>query len=95
LKAILTYVHWRDACTEEAADPATPVSDHPLVDLHEVGWLIAETDESVSIAMELEPHLAPGRWRLHIPKCNILERINFDSEKLFASAVKKRRAKGK
>lgn len=91
MKQILVYVHWRDACTEEAADPNTPVSDTPLVDLHEVGWLIGETEESVSIAMELEPHGAPGRWRLHIPKVNILERRNFDTERLFAEPAKRTR----
>lgn len=87
---MLVYIHWRDACTEEAADPLTPVSDQPLVDLHEIGWLIGETDESVSLSMELEPNLMPGRWRLHIPKCNILERRNFDSEKLMTRPARKR-----
>lgn len=93
---VLVYVHWRDACTEEAADPLTPVSDQPLVDLHEIGWLIGETDASVSLSMELEPNLNPGRWRLHIPKVNIIERVNYDAGVLLAGKRKRapRKAKG-
>ena len=87
---ILVYIRWRDACTEEAADPSSPVADDPLVELHEVGWLIGENDESVSIAMELEPSMRPGRWRLHIPKVNIVERRNFDTERLFKPARKRK-----
>lgn len=52
---IITYIHWRDACIEEAADPDTPISPDPLVDLYEVGYLIAETEDAVSIAMEWVP----------------------------------------
>jgi hypothetical protein len=88
---IITYIHWRDACIEEAADPDTPISPDPLVDLYEVGYLIAETEDAVSIAMEwvpiqennlAEPGGKPGRFRLHIPKVNIVERRDFDAEKL-------------
>jgi hypothetical protein len=94
MNQVLVYVHWRDACTEEANDPNTPISPNPLVDLYEVGFLIAETDDSVSIAMEhvpanqtnlAEPGGKPGRWRLHIPKVNIVERRNFDMDKLLRS----------
>lgn len=80
------FIRWKDACSEEAADPNTKVPDCPLVELREVGWLIAESEEAVSIAMELEPDGSPSRWRLHIPKTNIIERIDFE--------VPKRRRRG-
>ena len=82
----VVYLRWKDACSEEAAEPNTKVPDSPLVELREVGWLIAESEEAVSIAMELEPDGSPSRWRLHIPKTNILERIDFE--------VPKRRRRG-
>jgi hypothetical protein len=70
----VSYIRWRDACAEEAAEPNTPVSDSPLVELHEVGFLIGETDHSVSLSLEVEKDGRPSRWRLHIPKTCIIER---------------------
>ena len=88
---VLTYIRWRDACAEAAADPGHPISEQPLIDLKEVGWLIAETEESVSIALELEPDDTPGRWRLHIPKANVLERRDWVLEDLLKLPRKRRK----
>lgn len=89
----ICYVLWRDACQEDSATGG-PVSDQPLVDLQEVGWLIGETDESLSIAMELEADgTTAARWRLHIPKVNILERRNFDMDALLAKRPPVRKRK--
>jgi hypothetical protein len=97
---ILCFIHWRDACTEEAADPNTPISPNPLVDLYEWGWLIQETDEAVSLAMEwvsaqagnlAEAGGRAGRYRLHIPKVNIIERKNYDTDKLFRQPAKRKK----
>lgn len=68
----IAYVLWKDASIEEASEPGTPVHDDPLVTLEEIGWLVGESPESVSLAMELDGGEA-GRNRLHIPKVNILE----------------------
>jgi len=75
----LTYVCWRDAMHEEAE--AGGPAHAQLITLEEVGWLADETDEAVTLVMELEPGpeingeptSQAGRWRLHIPKCNIVE----------------------
>ena len=77
----LTYICWHDACTEEAVDPGAPVPEQPLIELREIGWLIGESETSVSIAMELESDDTPARWRLHIPKGQIIERREMDLEK--------------
>lgn len=73
---IATFIRWRDACTESADEPNTPV-EPSLITLTEIGWLIGEDDEVVSISMELED-ADPGRWRLHVPKRNIIQRIDFE-----------------
>jgi hypothetical protein len=80
----VTLIRWRDACQDEAAAPDTPLaSASRLVELLEVGFLIGEDDESVSIAMECEPDGSLGRWRLHIPKVNIIERRDVELKKAF------------
>ena len=86
---IITYIHWKDASFEEAPNANTPLSAEPLADLREVGWLINETEDSVSISMELEEDDSPARWRAHIPKVNIIERRDMEVDKAFP--VKKRR----
>lgn len=80
----LAYIRWKDACQEAADDPAIPEIDttSPLVELEEVGWLIDETPESVSIGMEHDvASQTYGRWRLHIPRVNILELRTMDLSK--------------
>jgi hypothetical protein len=64
------------------------------VDLYEWGYLIAETEDAVSLSMEwipanpknvTEPGGKPGRFRLHIPVVNIIERRNFDVNALLTA----------
>jgi hypothetical protein len=79
---ILTYIKWRDASSEEGTghDPSKPI-EPALVDLVEIGFLLAENDEAVCLAME---HCPAGthanRYRLNIPKINILERKDMEFE---------------
>lgn len=69
----MVLVVWRDACSESADDaPGDVVSG--LVELREVGFLLAESEESITIGMELSEEAHPGRWRLHIPKAGIVSR---------------------
>ena len=71
----LAYIRWKDAVAEEAS-AAVPYPPHAkLVDLQEVGFLLDENDEAVVIGMELsdDKEVAPGRWRLHIPRVSIQE----------------------
>ena len=84
----ITYVKWRDACFEDA-DNGGPVAPG-LIELDEVGWLLGETDEVVTIGLELEPDeeeipsSKAGRRRLHIPyKGNIVEMRVMDLSRAF------------
>lgn len=70
----LAYIRWRDACSEEASDPTPRPVVPQLCELEEVGFLLAETDEVITIGMEHgKDDMKPGRWRLHIPKVCIVE----------------------
>lgn len=71
----IAYVSWLDATTEEANHtPSDPVKPS-LCLLHEVGFLLAETEDVVVLGMELaeDKDVKPSRWRLHIPKVCIQE----------------------
>ena len=89
----LTYIRWKDACSEEASEPASEAKAG-LVELREVGFLLHETDEAVLIGMELDGDgvpggdQAPGRWRLHIPKSNIIERRDWPLSRAFPPSRK-------
>jgi hypothetical protein len=83
MTATVTFIRWRDACQEEAASPHTSLTESPLIELREVGFLLGETDDAVTIGMELDPDGAPSRWRLHVPKAMIIERRDVDVGKLF------------
>lgn len=65
----IVYVVWHDAHYSPEETPLNYVDG--LVELHEVGWLLSQTDESVSIGMEYEPGMESTRLYLTIPKVNI------------------------
>lgn len=71
----IALVRWRDACSEEASSSSSADTRPRLVELQEVGFFLAEDEHAVTIGMEmdLEGTVEPGRWRLHIPKANIVE----------------------
>jgi hypothetical protein len=70
----IVYIRWKDAVSEEATQPVSEVKAQ-LVELHEVGFLLNETEEAVVIGMERyeDADVQPGRWRLHIPRVSIVE----------------------
>ena len=73
----IAFIRWTDALAEEADDEA--LSEHRLAVLEEVGFYLGESADAVSIAMEhQEGAVRPGRWRLHIPKVNIISMQVFD-----------------
>lgn len=66
----LAYIRWRDAThgIEEIA-----AEDADLVELHEIGFVAADTDEAITLTMEHCPGAKTFRLWLTIPKVNILE----------------------
>lgn len=88
----LTYIRWRDACAQESASSDPPKPE--LVDLEEIGFLLAENDEAIQIAMEFDSAGHHGsRYRLNIPKINILERKDLDFDTVLGRKAPKRRSK--
>jgi hypothetical protein len=82
----LTYIRWRDA--SHGIGEFAP-SDMGLCELEEVGWLVQEDDESVTLSMEYQAESETRRLWLTIPKGNIVERRDADFERAFP--VRKRR----
>ena len=79
-------VVWRDACSEEASHSQEDAVSG-LVELVEVGWLIAESEESITLGMEISTSAHPGRWRLHIPRVCIVS-----TEELVPLPTRRRKA---
>jgi len=71
----VAYVRWKDAVAEEAADGPHGPPQAKLAELQEIGFLLDENEEAVSIGMEVteDSEVRPGRWRLHIPRVSIQE----------------------
>lgn len=69
----IVLVCWRDAISEEAVEPHTAVEPR-LVELYEVGFLIGESAEAITLGMEIsrDDDIEPGRFRLHIPRVSLV-----------------------
>lgn len=87
----LAYIRWKDAVSEEASAAGSNPANAALVELHEIGFLLGESDEAVVIGMEFhqDTDVQPGRWRLHIPRVSIQEMRVVELEKAFP--VRRRR----
>lgn len=83
----VTYIHWRDA---SQALEEFPLTDMEPIDLYEVGFLLKETEESVTISCEQAEDF--GRLWLCIPKVNIVERRDMPLEKAFPPKRRRRHA---
>jgi len=80
---LITYIIWRDAIVD-ANDYGEPPKAS-TARLEEVGWLLDENEESVLIGMEhhSEEEVETGRWRLSIPKVNIIQMRCVEVERAF------------
>ncbi len=76
----VTYIKWRDAT--HGITEAAP-ADMGLAELEEIGWLVHEDDESVSLSMEYQAEADARRLWLTVPKVNIVERKDRDLDKVF------------
>lgn len=84
---IITYIKWHDALADEQGTSTVP----ELAVLCEVGFLLGETDKVVQIGMEwTDGRVQTGRWRLNIPKANIIERKDTTIRKAFPAPRKKK-----
>lgn len=70
----LTHILWRDACFGLSE---TDITLTGLVDLHAVGFVLREDDESVIVSLEWQDEATTTRNWLAIPKNRISKRYDF------------------
>lgn len=84
----ITYLKWRDAT--HGMGECAPAS-MGLSDLQEVGWLVQEDDEKITLAMEYQPDGDTRRLWLTVPKVNILDRRDAELDKAFPARKRRKR----
>ncbi len=68
---ILVYIRWRDAVNSNATHAISSLGD--LAELHEVGFLLAESEETITVGTEAQEGAVEARFWLTVPKVNIVE----------------------
>src|ERR1700722_9317320 len=67
----LIYIRWRDAVNSNATHAISSLGD--LAELHEVGFLLKESAETITIGTEAQEGALEARFWLTIPRANIVE----------------------
>lgn len=84
----LTYIKWRDA--SHSIDE-WPIDRIELIELEEIGYLLRETEEAVTLSIEAPDGSDSTRLWLCIPKVNIVERRDWELEDLMKMRKRRRR----
>lgn len=84
----VVYIRWHDACY--STDESNIAELGGLADLHEIGFLLQETDKAVVLGLEHQEGATTARLTLTIPKCNIVERRDVQFSRLFTKPRKKK-----
>lgn len=80
-KTPVAYIKWRDA--------SHSMSEHAIADLgglaelEEIGFLIKETEDTITLATETQDEALSVRFWLTIPKVNIVEQHRTTIDKAF------------
>lgn len=77
----ICYVRWRDACHDMGECAIKDLGE--LAELHEIGFLLAENEETVTIGIEHQDGATSARMWLTIPRVNILEMRRSTVDKAF------------
>jgi hypothetical protein len=77
----IVYIRWRDACHSSKEYPIKDIG--ALSELHEVGFLITENEEAVTIGTESEDGATEARNWITIPRAGIVEIRRTTVEKAF------------
>ena len=67
----LVYVRWKDAMSSSSEHPLSSLGD--LAELHEVGFLLQESDTTITVGTESQDNAVSVRFWLTIPKANIID----------------------
>lgn len=68
----IAYLIWRDA-NFGCGTPTNTMQIGDLIELHEIGYILKESDESITLTMEGDGMGDENRNWLTVPKCNIME----------------------
>jgi hypothetical protein len=79
-KQRICHLVWVDACYEEQGQGESLA----LAQLEEIGFLLAEDKDSVTIGMEAPEPSMVERWRLTIPKIGIISMKVRDLNRIFS-----------
>lgn len=81
----LVWVAWDDACHEMLEHSIEQLGE--LAHLFECGWLIKETDSSVTIGVEHQEGMESARLWMTIPRASIKELRRTTVEKAFPKST--------
>lgn len=88
MKAELVYVRWHDAINSNSSYAISSLGG--LADLHEVGFLLKESETTITVGTESEEGATEARFWLTIPKVNIVEIRRRSLDKAFPLPRKKK-----
>lgn len=89
LKKIICYCRWADAAHSMAESTIADLGELAVLD--EVGFLVKESDESITLATESQDDALSVRFWLTIPKVNIIEMHRTTLGKLLKAAAPRKR----
>jgi len=72
----LAHIIWKDAGYNSSSGE-TPIKDVGLMRLEEVGFIVSEDDEQITLSLEFRPDMETVRNYLSIPKTGIKDRLDF------------------
>lgn len=79
----VAYVRWRDACYNPDEVPHESLG--ALVELLEFGFVIAESEEAITICPEYQDGATSSRLTITVPRCNIVEMRTWPLSALLAT----------
>ena len=80
----IVAVSWCDASQSPARGDEHPIEQlGRLEHLYEVGWVLREDEETITIGLEHQEGMESARLWLTIPRCNIVELRRMQVDKAF------------
>lgn len=67
----LAYIRWHDACYTPDESEHEALGD--LVELHEIGFVVKETEHTIVLCVEHQQGEQSSRLTLTVPRVNIVE----------------------
>jgi hypothetical protein len=84
----IIYLKWRDAINSNSSYPIGGMGG--LAELHEVGFLLKETDDTITLGSESPDEKLDARFWLTIPKNAIIEQRRSTLARAFPAPRRKR-----